>query len=269
MVSKTTRLLRAVVRASEPSRSSRSTVANAVPLMPILHELQDVFGYIDPGRDRACSLRRSISPRPRSTASSPSTRTSAPSPPGASRGAVCAGARPASRWAPNGSPGTPVSTWASTSAARPPTVRVSLEQVFCLGNCALSPAVMIDGRLKGRVDEARFDELVAAVKGTAQLMAPVVVFVPLDAAARSVGADEVADAIDRGGRQPGTRGPGRAERLTRACSGSSRSWRSRPRRPGRLRPGRCSRRRRAPRRRDARRRSEPALSWARPRRSRT
>ena len=38
---------------------------------------------------------------------------------------------------------------------------MTLEQVFCLGNCALSPAVMIDGRLKGRVDEAGFDELVA------------------------------------------------------------------------------------------------------------
>jgi formate dehydrogenase subunit gamma len=38
---------------------------------------------------------------------------------------------------------------------------VTLEQVFCLGNCALSPAIMIDGRLKGRVDEAGFDELVA------------------------------------------------------------------------------------------------------------
>lgn len=37
---------------------------------------------------------------------------------------------------------------------------VTLEQVFCLGNCALSPAVEVDGRLVGRVDEARFDELV-------------------------------------------------------------------------------------------------------------
>jgi formate dehydrogenase subunit gamma len=29
--------------------------------------------------------------------------------------------------------------------------RVTLEPVYCLGNCALSPAVMIDGRLHGRV----------------------------------------------------------------------------------------------------------------------
>jgi len=36
---------------------------------------------------------------------------------------------------------------------------VTLEEVFCLGNCACAPAVMIDGRLHGRVTAARFDEL--------------------------------------------------------------------------------------------------------------
>jgi formate dehydrogenase subunit gamma len=38
---------------------------------------------------------------------------------------------------------------------------VELGQVFCFGNCALGPAVEVDGRLHGRVDAARFDELVA------------------------------------------------------------------------------------------------------------
>jgi formate dehydrogenase subunit gamma len=37
----------------------------------------------------------------------------------------------------------------------------SLEPVYCLGNCACSPAAMIDGRLYGRVTPQRFDELVA------------------------------------------------------------------------------------------------------------
>jgi formate dehydrogenase subunit gamma len=41
---------------------------------------------------------------------------------------------------------------------------VTLEQVFCLGNCALSPAVMIDGEVFGRVDTARFDELVSRAR---------------------------------------------------------------------------------------------------------
>jgi formate dehydrogenase subunit gamma len=38
--------------------------------------------------------------------------------------------------------------------------RFTLEPVYCLGNCALSPAVMIDGALHGRVDAQRFDALV-------------------------------------------------------------------------------------------------------------
>ena len=36
---------------------------------------------------------------------------------------------------------------------------VTLEQVFCLGNCALGPAVQVGGRLYGRVGPARFDAL--------------------------------------------------------------------------------------------------------------
>ncbi|WP_395110447.1 formate dehydrogenase subunit gamma [Actinomadura sp. SCN-SB] len=37
---------------------------------------------------------------------------------------------------------------------------VTLEQVFCLGNCALGPAAQINGRLHGRLDENRLDTLV-------------------------------------------------------------------------------------------------------------
>ena len=36
-----------------------------------------------------------------------------------------------------------------------------VETVYCLGNCACSPAAMIDGRLYGRVTAERFDELIA------------------------------------------------------------------------------------------------------------
>ncbi len=39
----------------------------------------------------------------------------------------------------------------------------SLEPVYCLGNCACSPAVMIDNRVYGRVDAQRFDSLVKSV----------------------------------------------------------------------------------------------------------
>jgi formate dehydrogenase subunit gamma len=36
---------------------------------------------------------------------------------------------------------------------------VSLDEVFCLGNCALGPSVQVDDRLHGRVSPARFDAL--------------------------------------------------------------------------------------------------------------
>jgi formate dehydrogenase subunit gamma len=36
---------------------------------------------------------------------------------------------------------------------------VTLEQVFCLGNCALGPAVEANGRLYGRVDPARLGSI--------------------------------------------------------------------------------------------------------------
>lgn len=38
---------------------------------------------------------------------------------------------------------------------------LTLETVYCLGNCALSPAVMLDDRLYGRVSPALVDRLVA------------------------------------------------------------------------------------------------------------
>jgi formate dehydrogenase subunit gamma len=36
---------------------------------------------------------------------------------------------------------------------------VSLDEVFCLGNCALGPAVQINGTLRGRVSPARLDAI--------------------------------------------------------------------------------------------------------------
>lgn len=40
---------------------------------------------------------------------------------------------------------------------------VTLEPVYCLGNCACAPAAMIDGDLHGRLTPERFDLLVAAL----------------------------------------------------------------------------------------------------------
>ena len=39
--------------------------------------------------------------------------------------------------------------------------RVTLEPIYCLGLCATAPSGMLDGRVVGRLDEARIDALVA------------------------------------------------------------------------------------------------------------
>lgn len=44
---------------------------------------------------------------------------------------------------------------------------VTLEPVYCLGNCALGPSVMIDGQLHGRVDERRLEELLGELRAGA------------------------------------------------------------------------------------------------------
>ena len=45
--------------------------------------------------------------------------------------------------------------------------KLTLEPVYCLGNCACSPAIMVDGKTIGRVDPERFDKIVAALDGGA------------------------------------------------------------------------------------------------------
>jgi len=45
---------------------------------------------------------------------------------------------------------------------------ISLEPVYCLGNCALGPSIMIDEQLQGRVSAARFDVLMAGLRAPAE-----------------------------------------------------------------------------------------------------
>jgi formate dehydrogenase subunit gamma len=42
---------------------------------------------------------------------------------------------------------------------------VTLEPVYCLGNCACSPAVMVDDKVYGRVDDGKLDGLLDACGG--------------------------------------------------------------------------------------------------------
>ena len=41
---------------------------------------------------------------------------------------------------------------------------LTVEPVYCLGNCSLGPSVLVDGKLLGRLDAGRLDGLVAAAK---------------------------------------------------------------------------------------------------------
>jgi formate dehydrogenase subunit gamma len=41
-----------------------------------------------------------------------------------------------------------------------PSGSLTVDAVYCLGNCALSPAAMLDGALLGRVDAAKLDRIV-------------------------------------------------------------------------------------------------------------
>jgi formate dehydrogenase subunit gamma len=41
---------------------------------------------------------------------------------------------------------------------------ITLEAVYCLGNCACSPAVRIDSEVHGHVDLMKFDQLVSALR---------------------------------------------------------------------------------------------------------
>jgi len=42
--------------------------------------------------------------------------------------------------------------------------RFSLEPIYCLGNCACSPSIMIDKEVFGRVTSKRFDEIIESTK---------------------------------------------------------------------------------------------------------
>lgn len=48
-----------------------------------------------------------------------------------------------------------------------PDGKVTLEAVYCLGNCALSPAAMLDGKLHGRVSEASLSALLGREEAAA------------------------------------------------------------------------------------------------------
>jgi formate dehydrogenase subunit gamma len=49
---------------------------------------------------------------------------------------------------------------------------ITLEPVYCLGNCSLGPSIMIDHELHGRVSAQRFDELMRDARSSAAMGKP-------------------------------------------------------------------------------------------------
>lgn len=46
-----------------------------------------------------------------------------------------------------------------------PDGRITLAPVYCLGNCACSPAILVNDRVLGRVDEASFERVLDEARG--------------------------------------------------------------------------------------------------------
>jgi len=129
------------------------------PLIPVLHALQEHFGYLDPEATRIVAKELNLS---RADVHGVITFYSdfRTTPPGRTVVAVCRGEACQSR----GSRELEAHAQSSLGVAFGETTgdgAVTLDQVFCLGNCALSPAVLVAGRLVGRVDPDEFDRLVA------------------------------------------------------------------------------------------------------------
>jgi formate dehydrogenase subunit gamma len=130
------------------------------PLLPLLLALQEEFGYVDPAAIQLVAKALNVS---RADVHGVVTfysdlRTTAP---GARTVAVCRGEACQSvggrELEAHAQERLGVGFGETTADGS-----VTLDQVFCLGLCALSPAVVVDGRRLGRVDPARFDEVVGA-----------------------------------------------------------------------------------------------------------
>ncbi|WP_245607153.1 formate dehydrogenase subunit gamma [Pseudonocardia spinosispora] len=132
------------------------------PLLPILHALQAEFGYIDPAAEPLLADVLNIS-----TAEVHGVitfyRDFRHEPPGRTTVRICR----AEACQAVGADRVVAHAEASLGAKLGGTTddgSVTLDEVFCLGNCALGPAVTVDDRLYGRVSPARFDALLGDLR---------------------------------------------------------------------------------------------------------
>ncbi|MEO6143734.1 MAG: NAD(P)H-dependent oxidoreductase subunit E [Dermatophilaceae bacterium] len=131
------------------------------PLLPVLQALQETFGYVDP---RAVPLVAQALNLSRADVYGVLTFYSdlRSTPPGKVRIQVCRGEAcqsvGAHALAEHATRSLGVDFGATTADGS-----VSLDEVFCLGNCALGPTVCVDGHLHGRIHGADLDRLVRDV----------------------------------------------------------------------------------------------------------
>ncbi len=128
-------------------------------LMPILRDLLDEFGYIDPG---AVPVLADVLNLSRAEVHGVITfyKDFRTTPPATVTVAVCRAEACQAVGATELAAHATVRLGVGFGQTRPDGV-VSLDEVYCLGNCALGPSVTVNGRLYGRVDSERFDALFA------------------------------------------------------------------------------------------------------------
>ncbi|MCC2096138.1 MAG: NAD(P)H-dependent oxidoreductase subunit E [Hyphomicrobiales bacterium] len=133
--------------------------SGAAPLLPLLHALQGAFGNVDPDLVPEIAGALNISTAEvRGTISFYHDFRSAPA--GHRTLRLCRAEACQARG------GELVAAYlADKHGLKPggttPDGSLTLESVYCLGNCALGPAALVDDELVGRVDEARVDALVS------------------------------------------------------------------------------------------------------------
>jgi len=156
----------AMTGGSPLERSVRSAVAahrdDRGALLPILHDIQAEFGYVDPAAVPILADELNLSRADvhgvisfyhdfrKSAAAGTHVRIC--------RAEACqaTGAEALAEHA--------KTTLGTDIGGTSPDRDVTLDQVFCFGNCALGPTVEINGRISGRVTPERFDALMKAVK---------------------------------------------------------------------------------------------------------
>lgn len=135
----------------------RALPAQRGPLLPMLQALQETFGYVHPSAVALVANELNLS---RADVHGVLTFYAdlRSSPPGEMRVQVCRGEACQSVG------GHTLAEHAVSSlgvgfAETAGDGSVTLDEVFCLGNCALGPTVRVNGRLHGRVHAAKFDQL--------------------------------------------------------------------------------------------------------------